>query len=184
MYSIILQLAGKCGTGWKGHPSSSIPGVLLLHGQKQDCRRAFVQVLQGSAEGNGGSANQSKLQFFVMVASELQPLPKLYQADQPMIPFLTTDHAALVKDIMNRFVKPSVMSATKTVTAVTANQVDPSKVDVGFSASRSLQITKSSDRARYTFRLECRDFLVVMLKIPEKKPTAYPLMRNLDWLDR
>jgi len=136
---------------------------------------------------------KAKLQFFVRVAGEIQPFLQLYQTDRPMIPFLATDLASLVKDLMKRFVKPSVMAGAKTIAAVCSidysnqdNQVDTSKVDIGFSSTRSLLSTKGAahDRTKHNFRHECKQFLMATVKkILEKSPTAYPLMRNLEWLD-
>lgn len=51
----------------------------------------------------------AKLNFFQMVAREITPFLKLYQTDKPMLPFMCTDLTAMLKSLMEKFVKPSVM---------------------------------------------------------------------------
>ena len=64
------------------------------------------------------------------------------------------------------------------------NLKDPSKADVGFSAKRSMLSVTASDKARYAFRIECREFIKCLLKkLFAKAPITYTLVRSLSWLN-
>mgnify|MGYP003471112127 FL=1 len=134
---------------------------------------------------------KAKLHFFISVAKEINPFLKIYQTDQPMLPFLATDLGGLVQNLLTRFIKADIMSSALSVTAVTkvdfecnGNQVDTSKINVGFSASKLLLAKELSDKQKYTFRAECRSFLIAVLKkLLDKSPLKYPLVKNMSWLD-
>ena len=49
----------------------------------------------------------AKLQFFVFVATVMQPFLKMFQADAPMLPFLTSEVVVLFPNLMQRFIKQS-----------------------------------------------------------------------------
>ncbi|MCK5814301.1 MAG: hypothetical protein KAH03_08580, partial [Cocleimonas sp.] len=111
-----------------------------------------------------------------------------YQTDRPLIPFLAQDLGSLIKNLMKRIVKNEIMEKVTALSAYNVrfedNLLDPSKVDVGFSAKRSMLSLKASDKARHTFRMECRDFIKCLLqKVLAKAPIKYTLVRNLSWLD-
>lgn len=60
---------------------------------------------------------------------------------------------------------------------------DPSKIDIGFSASRSILTKKASDRQKYAFRMECQKFVVALLqKLLKKSPLKKTLLKKLSWL--
>jgi hypothetical protein len=134
---------------------------------------------------------KAKLQFYAAVARQMEPFLQKYQTDAPMLPFLATDLSHLVRELLRRFVKDEILrdcssplSLTTVKYADRKNQVDPSKIDIGFCANLSLRSLKVSDKAKMTFRMECRDFLVATLeKIFEKAPIKYQLVRSLSWLD-
>lgn len=107
-----------------------------------------------------------------------------------MLLFLSTDLAHLIKELMNRFIKEEVLRECHSALSLTTvkfadknNQVDPSKIDIGFSANLCMRSLKLTDKTKMSFRVECRDFLVAMLKkIMEKSPIQYQLVRSLSWL--
>lgn len=77
--------------------------------------------------------------FLLMVAREITPFLKLYQTDKPMLPFMCNDLTAMLKSLMEKFVKPSVMKdATNAVKVLkvdhedTDNHMDVTKLKVGF----------------------------------------------------
>lgn len=51
----------------------------------------------------------AKLNFFLMVAKEITPFLKLYQTDKPMLPFMCSDLDNMLRGLMEKFIKPSVM---------------------------------------------------------------------------
>ena len=48
---------------------------------------------------------KANLQFFISVATEVEPFLELYQADRPLLPFLAQDLGSLFKSLMTRIVK-------------------------------------------------------------------------------
>lgn len=129
-----------------------------------------------------------------MVAREVTPFLKLYQTDKPMLPFMCNDLTNILRSLMEKFVKPSVMvSATNTVKLFKVeyeaqdNHVDVNKVKVGFATERALvehAKNSGSERLRLEFRQNCKLFLVKMVsKLLEKAPVKYPLVRSLSVLD-
>ena len=135
---------------------------------------------------------KAKLQFFICIGREIQPFLKLYQTDRPMMPFLASDLAGLLRDLLSRFVKPEVLAGSKSILSLSSIDcadkkihLDVSKLDVGFAASQSLRVKSgASDKAKHTFRMECHDFLVAVIKkIMEKAPIKYQLIRSLTWMD-
>ena len=57
----------------------------------------------------------AKLNFFLMIAKEIQAFLTTYQADKPLLPFFATDMKSLVKELMQKFIKPDVLSSAKSV---------------------------------------------------------------------
>ena len=67
----------------------------------------------------------AKLNFFLMVAREITPFLKLYQTDKPMLPFMCNDLTAMLKSLMEKFVKLSVMkNATNPVKLLKVDHED------------------------------------------------------------
>ncbi|KAK5874614.1 hypothetical protein PBY51_019545 [Eleginops maclovinus] len=111
-----------------------------------------------------------------------------------MLPFMSGDLTNILRSLMEKFVKPSVMmSATNTLKLLKVdheeqdNHVDVNKVKVGFATERALvEHVKNSgaERLRLEFRQNCKLFLVKMVsKLFEKAPVKYPLVRSLSVLD-
>lgn len=115
----------------------------------------------------------AKLQFFLMVVREITPFLKLYQTDRPMLPFLCNDLSNLLRGLLEKFIKPSVMMhATNTVKLLKIdhqaqeNHLDVTKVKVGFATERALTEhvkNSGSERLRLEFRQNCKCFLVKMV---------------------
>ena len=137
----------------------------------------------------------AKLANFLSVAKQLTPFLTKFQTDKPMLPFLCSDLANLVRALMSRFIKSAILSEAKTISKLIAidvtkreNHVDYSKLDLGFSTEQILKnlVTgkKLSDRQAMEFRMEAKSFLVVVVKkILEKSPLSFTLSRNMVLLD-
>lgn len=136
----------------------------------------------------------AKLSFFLMVAREVTPFLKLYQTDKPMLPFMCSDLTSILKSLLEKFVKPSVMvTATNTLKLLKVdfeaqdNHVDINKVKVSFATERALEEhvkNSGAERLRLEFRQNCKLFLVKMVsKLFEKAPVKYTLVRSLSVLD-
>ena len=131
----------------------------------------------------------AKLNFFLMNAREIQLSTKLtkYQADKPLLPFFATEMKNLVKELMQKFIKPDLLSDATSVVKLLKieyekfpNHVDLSKVKIEFAAERILCELKGSkklsERQVFEFRMSCKAFLIKMgKKILDKSPLTYPL---------
>lgn len=130
-----------------------------------------------------------------MVAKEITPFLKLYQTDKPMLPFMCGDLTNMLRGLMEKFIKPSVMkNATTPVKLLQVNYADPvnhmdvTKLRIGFVTEQALEehMKKNSgaEKVRLEFRQNCKLFLLKMVsKLFEKSPLKYPLVRSLSVLD-
>ena len=136
-----------------------------------------------------------KLNFFLIIAKEIQPLLKYYQADGPLVPFFAfaQDIFTLIKGFMERFIKTDVM---KTVTSMvtllkidtsdTNNHTEVSSIKVGFVTDSIPRGIGASNRERlvFKFKMNCKQFLIKMVqKLIDKSPICSPLVRNMIVLD-
>ena len=134
----------------------------------------------------------AKLAAFLSIANLLQPFLATFQTDTPMIPFLHTEVEKVMKGLMERFVKPALLSAAKTCTSIDItkdnNLCSYDKIDIGFSANKILkELTagkKVSDRQAMAFRMETKSFLVaIVTHLLVKSPLKYSLTKNLSAFD-
>ncbi|KAH8034244.1 hypothetical protein HPB51_021957 [Rhipicephalus microplus] len=121
----------------------------------------------------------------------LKPFLTEYQLDKPLVFFLKRDLECLVRKLLARFVKCSVLSVSTGVVGMLKmdvadpnNHVSSEKVDIGHAAEQVLKAAKVSSKDVFAFRMECKQFLVsTTKKILEKSPLTYHLVRNLSSLD-
>jgi len=57
---------------------------------------------------------RSKTQFFISVASMVEPFLRKYQTDKPMVPFLYNDLGNCLSCLLKLFIKKEVVSAADT----------------------------------------------------------------------
>ncbi|KAL3207145.1 hypothetical protein MRX96_010462 [Rhipicephalus microplus] len=133
----------------------------------------------------------AKLKFALGIVMILKPYLTEYQLDKPLVFFLKRDLECLVRKLLARFVKCSVLSASTVVVGMLKmdvadpnNHVSSEKVDIGHAAEQVLKAAKVSTKDAFAFRMECKQFLVnTTKKILEKSPLTYHLVRNLSSLD-
>ncbi|KAJ8004336.1 hypothetical protein DPEC_G00158120 [Dallia pectoralis] len=100
----------------------------------------------------------------------------------------------MLKGLMEKFVKPSVMKDATTPVkllqvdyANSVNHIDVTKMRIGFVTERALEEhmkQNSSEKLSLEFRQNCKLFLLKMVsKLFEKAPLKYPLVRGLSVLD-
>jgi len=121
-----------------------------------------------------------------------------YQTDKPMLPFMCSDLFKVVKDLMGRFMKSDKMAGVTSVYQLLKIDVQAkedhnvySKIDIGFRVEKELKSavdpkTKKNvtDKEIMQFKLECRYFLVAIVKkIMDKSPLKFALARNLSFMD-
>ena len=134
-----------------------------------------------------------KLSFFRSVASTVEPFLSLYQTDKPMGPFLVHDIERVVRNLLERCVKPDALHNASTAynllkVDIKKERVANKKIKVVFKAEselkRLLNPKAINERQVYQFREECRQFVVKCVnKIFERSPLKYSLARNMACLD-
>lgn len=127
----------------------------------------------------------AKTQFFISIASVIEPFLRKYQTNSPMVPFMYNDLGSCVRTLMNRFVKKEVLAAADTVfklskvdVASKENLCSYKDVDIGVAAKAEMRHIKASDRDHMQFRMECIQFLSAMTaKILERSPLKRHFVR-------
>ncbi|KAJ8017605.1 hypothetical protein HOLleu_44872 [Holothuria leucospilota] len=111
----------------------------------------------------------TKGEFFISVAGDLEPFLAKYQTDAPMMAFLASDLYSVLKSLMQRFVKQTVLADVTTALRMSKISVEDKKnlkelsnVDVGFVAKNLFSVCK---------------------KLLEKSPIKYPIVRTSSWLN-
>lgn len=132
----------------------------------------------------------AKIAFFSSVGSLCEPFLAKYQTPKPMAPFLYDDIAHLLRVVLKRFVKKSVMEQADTVSKLVKidiskgeNKCNYKEVDIGVGATKALAEAKASDSERLSFRMDCLKFLsAVAGKIVERSPMKYRMVRAISCL--
>ncbi|KAH7978068.1 hypothetical protein HPB49_004356 [Dermacentor silvarum] len=133
-----------------------------------------------------------KLTFALSIAMILKPFLMEYQMDKPLMIFLKTDVECLVRKLLTRFMKCSVLSASTTgivgllnMDLVNQNNhVSSQKVDIGHAAEEIVKAAKVSAKDVFAFNMECKQFLIsTTKKILQKSPLTYHVVRSLPTLD-
>lgn len=96
-----------------------------------------------------------------------------------------------MRSLLERFMKCSVLTEAQSITKLlrigvddAANYTSLEKVDVERVAEKISKSRKASAKCVFEFRSECRQFIVNMiLKIMERSPLRYPLVRGLSCFD-
>ena len=136
-----------------------------------------------------------KLKVFHSIAKVLHPFLTKYQTDKPMLFFLSEDLKKCVNLLLQRFVLPNNLNAANTWQKILSLDISNPKIhkqaesiDLGFSAEKevqSLNVSKKiSDHQVFDLRMGCKKFLIkVTMKLLEKSPVRYSIVRNLSCLD-
>jgi hypothetical protein len=132
----------------------------------------------------------AKISFFASVGAMCEPFLKRYQTSAPLGPFLYDDIAHLLRSVMTRFVKKSLMQEADTVAklvkidvSVKDNRCNYKEVDIGVAATNALLQKGISDSERMAFRMQCLTFLAATTaKIVERSPLRYNIVRAISCL--
>ena len=95
---------------------------------------------------------KAKHLFWISLSQEFQPFLTSYQADRPLLPFLSSDLKCLLRVVMGNFVKASVMAnAASYLKLADVDIADPKNLksgkslDIGMATRRELtQLSKDS----------------------------------------
>ena len=157
-----------------GHGDSSIYQAIYRQHRVKRKQRSRNQVLHYSKKMEQRQICKAKLAFIVSTAKPIEKFLKMYQTDSPMIPFLAKDLEDLLRIMMDRFVKQSVMekaTSTQKLCRMIVTDKDNHKTyqntDIGFVADLEIKklLTEKqvSETTILAFRTECKDFLCTFL---------------------
>ena len=132
----------------------------------------------------------AKISFFASVTSVCEPFLKRYQTAQPLAPFIYDDLEHLLRQLMKRFLKKSLLKEADSVARlmkidVTAkeNQCSHKEVDIGVGATKVLSQASVSELDRMTFTMQCIDFLAATVaKVIERCPLKHGIVRSISCL--
>ena len=137
----------------------------------------------------------AKLQFFVSTSSIFIPYLQKFQADAPLIPFMTNEVSIVLEALMQKFVKKDNLKSADSPAKIaklnvmeTSIHLDPSDIDVGFAAAATLEKAvkekKISKREHFEFKKECSTMLATMVtKLQERSAIQYSFAGKLASLD-
>ena len=136
-----------------------------------------------------------KVKCFASIAREVQPFLVKFLTDCPMVPFLHSALESMLRSLLSRIVKQDTLSASSsTVRLMAINVTDESvllpvtKVNMGFAAEEHarhlISGKKISQLQCRDLRAQCRDFgVALVVKLKEKSPLSFPLVRSASCLD-
>ncbi|XP_077484032.1 uncharacterized protein LOC144094048 [Amblyomma americanum] len=144
---------------------------------------AFQRVCDACAD----PLTPAKLQFALGIAMIFKPFLTEYQGDKPLVFFLAKDLESVVRKLMTRFVRCSVVAASAGILSLLKIDIDDpknhaplEKVDLGHAAEQVVKAVKISAKDVFAFKIECKQFLInATKKILDKSPLIYPLVRAL-----
>lgn len=133
----------------------------------------------------------AKLQFFITIASVLKPFLEKFQTDHPMMPFMAEELERVMRNLMMRFIKKTVLDESTSGSQLARidifkedNLVNPKKIDTGYAVKaiiQELEKNKSASQLQmYQFKNDCKTFLQsILVKLMERCPLKYQLVRYL-----
>ena len=131
-----------------------------------------------------------KMCFFLSVAKQFHTFLKHYQTDRPMVPFLAKDLESLIRGLMRRCIKSSVLEEPGTILKILkidipneTNSLTYKAVDIGFQAEKELKTLFAckaiNERKVLDLRTECKAALLkCVMKLLLKCPLNYSVVRN------
>jgi hypothetical protein len=136
------------------------------------------------------SLTEAKIAFFLSIAAVMEPFLKKYQTAKPSAVFLYDDLTRIIRTLMSRFIKPSLLQENKMTAKLlkidvklSNNRVSYKECSIGVAAQKFLSDVSLSERGHMQFRMQCVEFLAAStVKIMERSPLQYSLCRALSCL--
>lgn len=137
----------------------------------------------------------AKINFFMLIAKIFEKFLVKYQASRPMVPFLHKDLEMILRNLLKRLVKRSILDEKETVNQLLQIDLDDDdnllshkNIDVGIKTNQELKrllaLNKVSDLQVRQFKMDCKCCLKVSLKhFIEKSPAKYSLVINARCFD-
>jgi hypothetical protein len=159
--------------------------------ETKKCTRPQTKSYQILKDAIFDKSLEVKLHAIVAFAKDVESLLKVYQTDEPVVPFLVNDLLAVMKNCLRRFMKHTVVSSLQAENACDIdldnhqNYRELTEMDMGFSANNlSKSLVKESPNKFLTVTSEYRLMLIVFSrKVLQKSPIISPLVRHLCFLD-
>ena len=124
----------------------------------------------------------AKLEVFVSTAALLKPFLTKYQTEWPMIPFLVTDVEGLLRNVLSKIVKPTVLSNSKlaSIELKEENLLLAKNCTISFAANNAVKDAKPKETEKLAFFVEFRNMNVALVnKIFERSPVKNSLAKAL-----
>ena len=117
--------------------------------------------------GSKSDLTAAKLHFFVAVAKPLEEFLTLFQAEEPLMPFLSDEMHSILKTIAQRFIRPSVIPKETIKMKDTDfqnqdNHLAFPAVDISIAAKSKMSAITASDSNLQKFVTLCVDGLVTL----------------------
>ena len=136
-------------------------------------------------EADSDPLTMAKLAFFSSLSHSLEGFLKKYQTPGPMLPLLWDDLAALLRSVLSRCVKSSVLEQSNTVKKMLKIDLNDRSslvvykyVDIGIATKSILNKGKVSEKLKMDFQVKCRHICVtVAQKLTEKSQLKYKMTR-------
>ena len=133
----------------------------------------------------------AKLQFFASIASIFEPYLTLFQTDSSMIPFMYEQLEDIYDKLLSKVFRTDVLQKTSITKKLKQefitkkeNQLENGLVDIGAATKLKLNSVKVSAEKKRKFKGECKEIIVnTLLKLAEKSPIIYSIVRNAKSLD-
>lgn len=129
----------------------------------------------------------AKLAFFESLAIQFEPFLKEFQSNNPLTPFLYEDLLSLMYNIIQKFVKPQVLSK-QCITIVDLkdkkNLLSPQYVKIGYATQDVLNgLNDLTSLEKIKFKEQCREcYQSICLKLLERSPLKFLLVKGLSCL--
>lgn len=138
---------------------------------------------------------EAKLATFSSLATILEDYLVPYQTTKPMIPFLAGDIESLLRKLMKKVLKSSVVDGKKSLYMLLSIDIHSSDdhkphtlIYPGFRADtwlkKLLSQKKISERSALQFRMNAKQFILgIIQKLLDKNPAKLSMVRNVSVLD-
>lgn len=135
----------------------------------------------------------AKIAFFQSVSEVVEPFLRAFQGEVPMVPFLYEDLLFLVKSLMEKIVKPEILTTKaikeidvfEKVDNIYVNLIPSKSIDLSYGTRSAIRKCKGyNEKQLQIFRQECRTCLQHITKhLLDKSPLIYPLSEHITFLN-
>lgn len=130
----------------------------------------------------------AKLAFFKSLASDVEPFLREFQSDAPLVPFLHTALCQILKNVLERFMKPEVVKNVSSISLkdvqTQVNLLPAKNIIFGFDTQRALKKVNITTANMLKFQQDCKTCLQKFVcKLMNRSPLIYTLTKATTCLD-